>query len=118
DPEGESASLMDIILRESVRLDHAIRDFLTFARPGPFTPESCDLVRLITDSVRLLRNSREFHTGHRIETVFCAPEVVCEIDVNRAKQVFWNLATNALKAMPQGGALVIRVDRTGDGRVK
>ena len=29
---------MDIILRESQRLDQAIRDFLTFARPGKFAP--------------------------------------------------------------------------------
>ena len=30
---------MDIILRESQRLDQAIRDFLTFARPGELRPE-------------------------------------------------------------------------------
>ncbi len=40
---------MDIILRESQRLDQTIRDFLTFARPGGFAPRRCDLVRLIED---------------------------------------------------------------------
>jgi signal transduction histidine kinase len=40
----------------------------------------------------------------------------CEVDPDRLKQVFWNLATNALKAMPEGGTLSIGVrwDRTED----
>ncbi len=61
---------MDIILRESQRLDQAIRDFLTFARPGKFAPEQVDLVKLIEDSVKLLRKSREFSraTGSRPAT--------------------------------------------------
>ena len=114
---GEHEDLMEIILRESQRLDQAIRDFLVFARPGPFSAERTDLVRLINDSVRILRNSREFRPGHQLVTRFSAPEVHCEIDVNRAKQVFWNLATNALKAMPGGGTLTIRVEPSGPGQV-
>ena len=39
-PGGETLELMDIILRESQRLDQAIRDFLTFARPGSSRPSA------------------------------------------------------------------------------
>ena len=116
--EGEQAELMEIILRESERLDGAIRDFLLFARPGAFSPHSTDLVRLIGDSVRLLRNSRGFGPEHRVVTVFESEEMTCEIDVNRAKQVFWNLATNALKAMPDGGTLTIRAESAGADKVR
>ena len=108
-PGGETLELMDIILRESQRLDHAIRDFLTFARPGKFSTQRCDLVRLLEDHLKLLRKSREFTGAHRVETQFAADEVWCDVDANRMKQVFWNLATNALKAMPQGGGLKISV---------
>jgi two-component system sensor histidine kinase PilS (NtrC family) len=113
-PEGETLELMDIILRESQRLDQAIRDFLTFARPGVFAPEKVDLVKLIEDSVKLLRKSEEFQPGHRIETCYPAAEVPCEIDPNRLKQVFWNLATNGLKSMPRGGTLSIEVEASGE----
>jgi two-component system sensor histidine kinase PilS (NtrC family) len=100
---------MDIILRESQRLDQAIRDFLTFARPGKFSPQHCDVVKLIEDHLKLLSKSREFTGAHRVETQFDADEVWCDLDENRMKQVFWNLSTNALKAMPHGGGLTISV---------
>jgi two-component system, NtrC family, sensor histidine kinase PilS len=108
-PSGETLELMDIILRESQRLDHAIKDFLTFARPGRFAPQRCDLVRLLDDQLKLLCKSREFTGAHRIETEFASEEIWCDVDPNRMKQVFWNLSANALKAMPQGGALTISV---------
>jgi signal transduction histidine kinase len=106
---------MDIILRESIRLDQAIRDFLTFARPGRFDPEETDLVRLFHDNIKLLTKSAEFGKNHRIQTAFQETEVRAEVDVNRLKQVFWNLATNALKAMPEGGTLTIHLEAPEDG---
>jgi two-component system sensor histidine kinase PilS (NtrC family) len=117
-PDGETLDLMDIILRESQRLDGTIRDFLTFARPGKFASQPCDLVRLIEDSLKLLRKSREFTSRHAIETAFAAEQVWCEVDPNRMKQVFWNLATNALKAMPHGGTLTIGVAEGEADRVE
>lgn len=107
--QGEQLELMDIILRESQRLDQTIRDFLQFARPARFAPEEADLVALVDQSAKLLRNSREFGPGHAIVILPDTAEILCEIDVNRMKQVFWNLATNALKAMPDGGTLEIRI---------
>ncbi|HEX4825181.1 MAG TPA: ATP-binding protein [Candidatus Polarisedimenticolaceae bacterium] len=108
-PSGETLELMDIILRESQRLDQAIRDFLTFARPGRFAPQRADVVRLLEDHLKLLRKSREFTGAHRLETRYASASLRCDVDPNRMKQVFWNLSTNALKAMPQGGALTITV---------
>jgi two-component system sensor histidine kinase PilS (NtrC family) len=118
-PAGETLELMDIILKESHRLDQAIRDFLTFARPGRFAPERVDLVKLMDDSLKLLRNSRECGPRHRIATRYTSPSVWCEVDPNRFKQVFWNLATNALKAMPDGGTLSIEISlKSEEGRVE
>jgi two-component system sensor histidine kinase PilS (NtrC family) len=115
-PSGETLELMDIILKESHRLDQAIRDFLTFARPGRFAPERIDLVHLIEENLKLLRKSREFGTTHRVETRYTTVSVWADVDPNRMKQVFWNLATNALKAMSAGGTLAIQVGLRGGGR--
>lgn len=112
-PGGETLELMDIILRESRRLDQAIRDFLTFARPGQFKPEITDVVKLLEDNLKLLEKSPELRRDHRIETRFQAERIDCRLDANRMRQVFWNLATNALKAMPDGGTLTIDVALAG-----
>jgi signal transduction histidine kinase len=106
---------MDIILRESERLDQAIADFLTFTRPGEFAAQNVDLVSLTEDSVKLLRKSREFQPGHRVTTSYEAEQMFCDVDPNRLKQIFWNLATNALKAMPDGGRVEIEVRWAGAG---
>jgi two-component system sensor histidine kinase PilS (NtrC family) len=45
-----------------------------------------------------------------VRTRYAASQMECEVDPNRLKQVFWNLATNALKAMPGGGVLEIAVE--------
>ncbi len=108
-PDGEVLDLMDIILRESERLDQTIRDFLIFARPGPFDPERADIVELLEESLRLLRKSRQFGGKHEVIARPAASRIWCDIDTNRTKQIFWNLATNALKAMPDGGKLQIEI---------
>jgi len=79
--------------------------------------ERADVVGLLQQSAKLLRNSRQFRINHEIVIVSSGPEIWCDLDVNRMKQVFWNLATNALKAMPDGGTLSIRVGER-DGAVQ
>ncbi len=112
-PAGEEGELLDIVLRESRRLDGIIRDFLLFARPGRFHAEPADLAPLLRESLTLLRNSHEMGPSHSIE-MECDPEgAVALVDANMIKQVFWNLAKNALKAMPDGGRL--RVSARPDG---
>jgi len=116
DPPGEAGSLMDIVVKESRRLDQIIRDFLLFAKPGRFHAEAADLVRLLRDSLSLLENSEERRPHHRVEMAPGPDRLVADVDVNRMKQVFWNLARNALKAMPEGGTLSVRV-REAEGDV-
>ncbi|PYQ12017.1 MAG: hypothetical protein DMH00_06920 [Acidobacteria bacterium] len=116
-PEGSSqAELMEIILNESRRLDQTIRDFLLFAKPGPFTPEQVDLAALLSDSLKLLQNSEEFHPSHKLRAQFHPERIPVTVDANRMRQVFWNLSKNALKAMPEGGTLTVKALGEIDGQ--
>jgi two-component system, NtrC family, sensor histidine kinase PilS len=115
-PPGEEGELLDIVLRESRRLDGIIRDFLLFARPGRFDPRPADLGPVLRDAITLLRNSEEFKSGHSFE-LQCDPAAVALVDINMMKQVFWNLAKNALKAMPAGGCLRVAAGREGPGSI-
>ena len=101
----EQAQLMDIVLRESERLNTTIRSFLAYARPQRFAIAKLDVRRALNDTALLLRNSADLHERHVIELDLPADEIVYEADEHQIKQIVWNLATNGLKAMPDGGTL-------------
>src|SRR4028119_1318116 len=51
------AQLMDIVLRESDRLNTIITNFLTYARPKKGEVSQMDVCEVLRDSVTLLRHS-------------------------------------------------------------
>jgi two-component system sensor histidine kinase PilS (NtrC family) len=104
----EQAQLMDIVLRESERLNDTIRSFLAYARPQRFSIARLDVRRVLNDTAVLLRNSTEVQEGHLIDVQVPATEVTFEADENQIKQIVWNLATNGLRAMRSGGRLALR----------
>ena len=108
----EQAQLMDIVLRESERLNDTIRSFLAYARPQRFSIARLDIRRVLNDAALLLRNSSEVHDGHVIDVHVPPTEVAFEADENQIRQIVWNLATNGLRAMKSGGTLRLgaRVD--------
>ena len=101
----EQTKLMDIVLRESDRLNHTIKSFLAYARPQRYAHESLDVRRVINDTALLLRNSAECRDEHAVEVDVPSGAVPYEADEGQLKQILWNLATNGLRAMPDGGRL-------------
>ena len=71
----EQAQLMDIVLRESERLNDTIRSFLAYARPQRFSIARLDVRRVLNDAALLLRNSSEVQDGHVIDVQVPATEV-------------------------------------------
>jgi two-component system sensor histidine kinase PilS (NtrC family) len=108
---GEQSQLMDIVLRESERLNHTIQSFLAYARPRRFGIARLDLRPVLQDAALLLRNSAEVGQDHVVDVDVPALPVWCEADEGQVRQVIWNLATNALRAMPGGGRLTLAARR-------
>ncbi|MDH4064769.1 MAG: ATP-binding protein, partial [Acidobacteriota bacterium] len=108
---GEQAQLMDIVLRESERLNQTIKSFLAYARPQKAELRALDLSTLVRETAILLRNSPE--VGERQVVAVSVPDqdVIVEGDENQLRQILWNLATNGLRAMPDGGDLRLGVRR-------
>ncbi len=102
---AEQEQLMDIVLRESERLNTTIRSFLAYARPQRFAIARFDVRRALNDTALLLRNSSEVKEGHVIDVEMPETELWYEADEGQVKQIVWNLATNGLRAMPDGGRL-------------
>ena len=116
---AEQEQLMDIVLRESERLNNTIRSFLAYARPQRFQIARFDARRALNDAALLLRNSSELLDGHVIVVDVAETELWYEADEGQIKQIIWNLATNGLRAMPHGGELRLSgaVDPASEGVV-
>jgi len=111
----EQAMLLDIVLRESQRLNQIIKDFLTYAGPQRVTRAAVDVRPLVRETVELLSKGGTVRPHQRVEAILPDVPVVHDVDEAQIRQVLWNLATNALKAMPAGGRLRLSVAHDPDG---
>jgi two-component system sensor histidine kinase PilS (NtrC family) len=117
DLNDDQRQLTSIIMRETERLNRTINDFLSYARPPAPHRESIDLGKLIEETTSLLRNSAELRPSHRIDTRL--QSVYVKVDGSMMRQVFYNLASNAFKAMPEGGTLRINLEaRNGGAQIR
>jgi two-component system sensor histidine kinase PilS (NtrC family) len=110
--EPDQEQLAEIITRETERLNRTITEFLSYARPRTPNRKPTDLSELISETVQLMRNSPELRQEHRIETAL--RPVTADVDEGMMRQVFYNLASNAMKAMPDGGTPTISLDRRNE----
>lgn len=103
----EQEQLMDIVLRESDRLNQTIRSFLAYARPQPSNIARFDVGQVMGDTALLLRNSSDVREDHVVDVNVPAEPVWHEADANQIRQIVWNLATNGLRSMSDGGRLLL-----------
>jgi two-component system, NtrC family, sensor histidine kinase PilS len=107
---SQEQRLMSIVLKESERLNKSIAEFLRFVRPQERVPSEFDIALMLTETVDLLSNSSELHADHRIKPQIHPSSFFINGDPDQIRQVFWNLARNAMQAMPHGGTLVVRTE--------
>ncbi len=120
DMSGDSSEtqLMEIILRESDRLNRIISDFLSYARPRSIVQSKIDVSELLKQTFTLLRHSAEISEKHVIEEDLPSQPALLNADSEQLQQVFWNLARNALQAMPGGGTLRAKVEGNPNDRLR
>jgi two-component system sensor histidine kinase PilS (NtrC family) len=116
DLNPEQARLMDIVLRESQRLNGIIRDFLAYARPQRRPAQRVDLGRVVEEAAMLLRRDTAREPVPDV-SVRVVPGCWALGDEAQLRQVLWNLTSNALNAMPDGGRLELVVEPAADGHV-
>ena len=117
-PESTQASLMEIILRESDRLNKIITNFLTYARPRMGNFSEIDLREAISDTFMLLKHSPDVKENHKLEADLPQNPVMISADPTQVKQIFWNLARNAIMAMPNGGVLKVSLEEINTERIR
>ena len=119
-PTGD-ANTKDILkeMRAAVkRADNVIRGLLDFSAPRQLEVTEASLTEILEHALLLVRGEM---TGkrYRLVTDFQPGLPTLRLDRMKVEQVFVNLITNAIHAMPEGGVLTVRVyskQLTGVGR--
>lgn len=97
--------LLDIVLRETNRLNELISDFLEYARPTNPMKIPILLKQFLSDMAALLRTDSRFDNVSIVNE--CPHDLTIDADRDQFQQVFWNLLVNAAEAMHYGGAITI-----------
>jgi two-component system, NtrC family, sensor histidine kinase PilS len=115
DLSDEHRQLLQIVTRESERLNDIITDFLGYSRGRQYQFKKVDLLPLLEDTLTLLEHRLTMENrGIRIERKYKTSEAWTLADGDKIKQVFWNFCENAVRAMPQGGTLTVSVEANGN----
>ncbi len=114
---GSDAGLMDAssrIEKSALRADNIVKGLLGYARQITLKPGEGDIVPVIEESLSFVEHQLKGRQI-KVEKHFAPDLPVVNMDSNQIKQVFTNLFTNAIEAMPEGGALDIRTEMAGPG---
>src|ERR1700690_948384 len=115
DLSEEHRRLLQIVTRESERLNDIITDFLAYSRTKQYHFAHVNMVPLLEDTLTLLGHRLQAqNTGINIERRYVSKEVYALVDGDRMKQVFWNFCENAVRAMKKGGTLTVSIEQSGD----
>jgi two-component system, NtrC family, sensor histidine kinase HydH len=108
-----SHELLDIIQKESRRLNRLLTSFLDFAKPRRPDLKMVEIDDLFNSVIALARHASNNpqlelrkDTAPGLATLECDPE--------QLKQVLLNLMMNAIQAMPQGGTIVLAARENGN----
>ncbi len=109
--EEDEKHLVNIVSRESERLNNIITDFLNYSREKTYEFQHADVRSLLDETLMLMEKKPEIGSKYQIVRAFNGKELHARVDANKIKQVFWNLCDNALRAMPDGGTLTVKLEQ-------
>ena len=108
--EDDEKQLVNIVSRESERLNKIITDFLNYSREKTYEFQEADVRALLDETLTLVEKKPEVGSKFQIVRAFNGQELRARVDSYKIKQVFWNLCDNALRAMPAGGTLTVKLE--------
>ena len=114
---------MDVVLRESERLNGIITNFLSYARPpqeriGNGSTHPTDIDATIRDCLVLMKHNPKVNESHRFQYEPRSVSLKSRMSETQVKQVFWNLMQNSINAMPSGGDITVELNEIPGERIQ
>ena len=111
--EARSARRIQTLKREVQRLENILDDFLHYARGGEVNRMPGDLRSTVRQVLEFMEPEHEAQSiRHLVDLPLKLPLVL--MDEDRIKQALVNLFRNAAQAMPEGGDLIVQIQRNGN----
>ncbi|HTS12952.1 MAG TPA: ATP-binding protein [Candidatus Limnocylindrales bacterium] len=108
--DDDDKRLVQIVSRESQRLNQIVSDFLDYSREKTYAFVDVDVAAVIEETLVLIEHDDRARGKYKIERDFAARGAKARADRDALKQVLWNLCNNALRAMPEGGTLSVKLE--------
>lgn len=120
DARRPDREFLDIIVEEADRLNSVVTEFLEYARPTSARQPCTVLLREpVERAVALLRREKAQELSRvRLYCQVADPSPRVDADPSEIERVVYNLLTNAVEAMPEGGELAVRAGAdAGEARI-
>jgi two-component system sensor histidine kinase PilS (NtrC family) len=108
--KGDDLQLMDIILKETKRLNDLVGNFLDYARPPSPRFEDVDLREVVMETVNLLVPVSE-EKSITLRTDLPEEKVILSVDASHIRQIIVNLVNNSIEALHDGGTITVAIAR-------
>jgi two-component system, LuxR family, sensor kinase FixL len=99
---------MEIVEQEVERMATLVANLLQFSRRGKEESSTFDVIEELNRTVELMQHQLR-RRGVNVQSGFGSQPTVIHADRQKLRQVFLNLVTNAMDAMPSGGTLTLNV---------
>jgi nitrogen fixation/metabolism regulation signal transduction histidine kinase len=111
--ENKFDSLISSMKQEVHRLDKLVGDFLDYGKPLRLNLQPVDTKKLLSHIVEIIKAKADTEHVAIIESYDFLPELMLDYDL--MKTCLFNIVSNAFQAMPEGGTITFRTERS-DGK--
>lgn len=110
--DDDRLTLLEVLDEETNRLNRLVRDLLVYARPVEPQSVPLQLRSVLERAIDLAQKDHSRSGSIRVDIDVETERTEVEGDPDLLERAFANVVENALQAMPDGGALTIRMDDT------
>ncbi len=109
--DEDQQRLMEIVLKETERVNGIVSEFLAYSQPRKSKPTVIDLTQLLEDIIILMKNSNEYDPSINIQLVAPPDHIIIQSEEAQIRQMIWNLSINGVQAMDKSGNLTLTLKK-------
>jgi two-component system sensor histidine kinase PilS (NtrC family) len=99
---GENQKLLELIIKETGRLNKILTEFLQYAKIGPAVFTKVELTHLVDEVIEIVKKHPALGQGISVKKEMTSDSLYVLGEENQIKQILLNLLVNAIESMSEG----------------